>query len=153
MTKLTGFLIRKNRIEQNYSQEGLCKGICVVSYLSKIEQGLVNPSEEIVAKLFERLKISFVFDEAEIVSGRNMLDDFFNRKLYGESTAEIEEKICAEAEMFKKSELYISYHLFVLFSNTPLEEGLTRLEPFIDYMSDKEKYLFYTAKSRQKNLF
>lgn len=48
MDAIVGYLIRQKRLEQNISQEGLCKGICVVSYLSKIEQGLVNPSTEII---------------------------------------------------------------------------------------------------------
>ncbi|MBQ6580357.1 MAG: helix-turn-helix transcriptional regulator, partial [Oscillospiraceae bacterium] len=51
----TGFLIRKLRLEKNWSQEGLCKGICAVSYLSKIEQGKAEASEEILKALFERL--------------------------------------------------------------------------------------------------
>ena len=34
-----GLLLRKGRLEKDWSQEGLCKGICAVSYLSKIEQG------------------------------------------------------------------------------------------------------------------
>ena len=38
MDKRIGTYIRKARIEKSYSQEGLCKGICAVSYLSKIVQ-------------------------------------------------------------------------------------------------------------------
>ena len=55
MENFVGTLIRRERLRQNLSQEGLCKGICVVSYLSKIEQGQVEPSEEIRRLLFERL--------------------------------------------------------------------------------------------------
>ena len=46
---ITGFLIRYHRLKQNISQEGLCKGICVVSYLSKIEQGIVCASDDELA--------------------------------------------------------------------------------------------------------
>ncbi len=49
------FLIRKKRLEKNWSQEGLCSGICTVSYLSKIEQGKANASEEVLRLLFARL--------------------------------------------------------------------------------------------------
>ncbi len=49
------FLIRKTRLEHDWSQEGLCKGICTPSYLSKIEQGKASPSDEIIQLLFERL--------------------------------------------------------------------------------------------------
>lgn len=36
---MLGAFIRRERLKQNFSQEGLCRGICVVSYLSKMEQG------------------------------------------------------------------------------------------------------------------
>ena len=53
----TAFMIRKTRLEKNWSQDGLCKNICTASYLSKIEQGKAEPSDEIVRLLFERLGI------------------------------------------------------------------------------------------------
>ena len=37
--KLQGFIIRKYRQERKWSQSSLCRGICAVSYLSKIVQG------------------------------------------------------------------------------------------------------------------
>ena len=56
---LSNFLIRKERLHKNWSQEGLCKGICTVSYLSKIEQGKVTPSSEIIILLFQKLGIQW----------------------------------------------------------------------------------------------
>ena len=50
-----GYLIYRTRIQRNWSQAGLCKGICAVSYLSKIETGKAEPSEEILQLLMERL--------------------------------------------------------------------------------------------------
>lgn len=52
-----GMLIHRMRLEHGWSQEGLCKGICAVSYLSKIEQGKATPSEEVLRLLFERLGV------------------------------------------------------------------------------------------------
>lgn len=52
-----GYLIRRERMKRGWSQEGLCKGICAVSYLSKIEQGKVRPAKEIVSLLAERLEL------------------------------------------------------------------------------------------------
>ena len=50
-----GFLIRQKRLEKGWSQEGLCRGVCAVSYLSKIEQGKADGSDEIVGELMRRL--------------------------------------------------------------------------------------------------
>lgn len=52
---LAGALIRRARLERNWSQEGLCRGICSVSWLSKIESGREGADPELVAALFERL--------------------------------------------------------------------------------------------------
>ena len=46
--KLQGLLIRKRRQEREWSQAALCNGICAVSYLSKIEQGKVESSPEVL---------------------------------------------------------------------------------------------------------
>lgn len=52
-----GMLIYRERNRRNWSQEGLCRGICTVSYLSKIENGKAEPSEEILRMLLERLEL------------------------------------------------------------------------------------------------
>lgn len=54
-----GFLLRHERTKRNWSQEGLCKGICTVSYLSKIEQGKAEPSGQILQLLMERLGVQW----------------------------------------------------------------------------------------------
>ena len=52
-----GYIIYRERLRRNWSQAGLCKGICTVSYLSKIESGKSEPSEEIVRLLLDRLDL------------------------------------------------------------------------------------------------
>ena len=52
-----GIVDPEERLRRDWSQEGLCKGICAVSYLSKIEQGKIVPSDEILEALFSRLGI------------------------------------------------------------------------------------------------
>ena len=79
----TAFLIRRQRLEKGWSQQGLCEGICAVSYLSKIEQGKAEPSGEIVRLLFERLGISW-HDEAES-RGSELMGDAFEYLLSGEN--------------------------------------------------------------------
>ena len=52
---IAGLLIRQARLRLNWSQEGLCRGICAPSYLSKIEQGKATPSPEVTELLLRRL--------------------------------------------------------------------------------------------------
>ncbi len=72
-----GFLIKRERLLKNWSQEGLCKGICAVSYLSKIEQGKAEASEEIISALFERLEIDWVTDEKLLLEGKKFVEDWY----------------------------------------------------------------------------
>ncbi len=76
-----GYLIARERLRNNWSQEGLCKGICTVSYLSKIESGKSAASGEILSLLFERLGLRYdptLETEARIVAteGYNFLFAF-----------------------------------------------------------------------------
>ena len=52
-----GYIIYRERLGKNWSQAGLCKGICTVSYLSKIETGKAEPSEEVLRLLLARLEL------------------------------------------------------------------------------------------------
>ena len=61
--KMIGMRIRRERIKRNWSQSGLCYGICAVSYLSKIEQGKMEVSEEILKLLLERLELPWIDDK------------------------------------------------------------------------------------------
>ena len=67
-------LIRYERLRRNWSQEGLCDGICAVSYLSKIEQGKAEPGEEILKALMQRLEIEWHGGE-DAQEARRLLDE------------------------------------------------------------------------------
>lgn len=58
-----GIVIRNERIKRDWSQEGLCRGICAVSYLSKIEQGKAEPSLQVLELLMERLGICWTQED------------------------------------------------------------------------------------------
>lgn len=52
-----GNLIKVERMRQSMKQTVLARGICSVSYLSKIENNQTTPSEEVLELLFDRLNI------------------------------------------------------------------------------------------------
>jgi len=110
-----GVLIRQYRMERNLSQEDLCKGICVVSYLSKIEQGKVIPGEDIARQLFLGMGIDFVLDEVLLRDGEKRLRKYFEARSFGEQTAEFARAIREKGERFENSPLHVSYHLFLAY--------------------------------------
>ena len=69
MDKIIGLLIKKKRLEMNMSQETLCQGICVISYLSKIERGTVDANHEIITELCKALGNQYYGDIEKIFIG------------------------------------------------------------------------------------
>lgn len=114
MSTYTGYLIRRERLAQNLSQEGLCRGICAVSYLSKIEQGLVEPGEEIIDGLFHALGVDFVRDPELEEEAQQQLERFFFLR---EAEEPHEEQIAffeRYGERLARSEFALSYGVYRL---------------------------------------
>ena len=56
---MLGSVIKYERVKQDMKQELLCKNICSVSYLSKIESNSAAPSTEVTTLLFKKLGIEY----------------------------------------------------------------------------------------------
>lgn len=69
-----GAVIRRARLGRNWSQEGLCRGICTVSYLSKIEQGKAEGSSEVLRLLLERLDVPWYEDQETMEAGAKWVE-------------------------------------------------------------------------------
>ena len=52
-------IIKNERIRRNQTLETMAKGICSVSYLSKLENNAIKPSEDYVRALLERVNINY----------------------------------------------------------------------------------------------
>ena len=71
---LPGLLLRMERIRQNKTQKEVCFGLCVVSYLSKIENGTAEADPELQQQLFARLGICSATDVTLLEQGRKQID-------------------------------------------------------------------------------
>ncbi len=122
-----GFVIKKERLEKNWSQEGLCKGICAVSYLSKIEQGKAEASEEVLKALFEKLEIDWITDEKILSKGRKFVEEWYDTAFsddYNELSV-FTKKFEKEFSALKNSSLAIDVLILESFSSEeqlPLDE-------------------------------
>ena len=76
---MIGAKIRYFRQMKGITQEQLASGICSIPYLSKIEHGLAQPSEELVEHLCKELGVSLdqVDDEDRISEVTNLLRDWY----------------------------------------------------------------------------
>lgn len=78
--QMAGALIRQLRMERNYSQAGLARGICAASYLSKIEQGQAEPGPEILDRLFQVLGVTYCRDEALMARAGEALAAYYEAR-------------------------------------------------------------------------
>lgn len=76
-----GNLILRERLARSWSQAGLCKGICTVSYLSKIETGKAQPSADVLRLLLARLGLHT--DPALEAAGAHCAEDGYERLFTG----------------------------------------------------------------------
>lgn len=68
-----GILLKLERLKQGKGQKEICYGICVPSYLSKIEHNLVQPDESILQQLFERLGIQYQYDTEFVQASEKLI--------------------------------------------------------------------------------
>lgn len=79
---LPGLLLYLERVRQNKTQKEVCFGLCVVSYLSKIEHGTAEADPELQQKLFQRLGIRSETDEAVLEQGQAQIETCYRDLLY-----------------------------------------------------------------------
>ncbi len=99
-----GQLIKLERQRQNMKQEVLASGICVPSYLSRIENGLVIPSEDIQQHLLKRLNIS-----KEKLNNELSEERLFYFKSFFKTVINTRNKEKAE-ELYEEITFYIEAH-------------------------------------------
>ena len=127
--ELAGYLIRAERLRRGWSQDGLCRGICAASYLSKLEQGKAQASEEIVRQLFARLDLSY--DAAPEVC--ETLDVCREALFSGanEQFATQFQTLLPQADTLRRSVLAADFLLLNAFYNDETKPLEAEIEPFL----------------------
>ncbi|WP_459502517.1 helix-turn-helix domain-containing protein [Bacillus sp. C1] len=138
------------RLQQKMTQEELCQGICSVSYLSKIENGKIEASEEILQLLCARLEIavSDLRDVEEEV--KEKLDEWLNalvhldkqqvERTYNELKAEM--KHVLDFEIINYYKLLYTRYLIMKRDLPALEEELEKLKKVYKKYSPFQKLLY-----------
>ena len=149
-----GQLIKLERQRQNIKQEALASGICVPSYLSRIENGLVIPSEEIKHHILTRLNIhsdpsvnrpsdehtlQFKFQFKRVLNSR---DKELARELLSEIHQYIEEHPLEENRLML---LLLEARLMLIFPEEyDMKNNIYILEEFKKEMTIEQIFYLYT---------
>ena len=140
MSSFPGALIRRERLRQNWSQEGLCSGICAVSYLSKIEQGKVRAGDDILLPLLARLGIQYETNPAFLTQAGEIIDQLYEDMYDGLSLLDLPEDHLASLEERRERLLASPYMLDTLllerlFLRHPPD---TSLQEFVPCMTGRQ---------------
>ncbi|MCH5316855.1 MAG: helix-turn-helix domain-containing protein [Eubacterium sp.] len=128
-----GVLLRRERIRRNWSQEGLCKGICSVSYLSKIEQGKTEASPEILRLLFARLDLPWHDSPDEQKAGAEIVERFYEALLsYDSQLDEIKKEFSALEDFLRNGPYALDAMLMRSFLTEPVSPVDKSAEPYFD---------------------
>ena len=147
--KLQGFIIRKYRQERKWSQSSLCRGICAVSYLSKIEQGKAEGSPEVLTLLFRRLGIPWREDPAFCREAGAWLEECYDRLFSGENMGRVLEVLREREEAYCSSPFLLDW---LLLSWAMTGESKVELKDFVPAMDARQLSLYLCLEGRFQEL-
>ncbi|MCA0986874.1 tetratricopeptide repeat protein [Guptibacillus algicola] len=150
---MIGAKIRYFRQMKGITQEQLASGICSIPYLSKIEHGLAQPSEELVEHLCKELGVSLeqVDDEDKINRLHNDLDTWYKEmrlRNFEEVTIlkkRIEDEIVGveDPDMLTKY-LLLTFRYHILFKEADkANDILEKLYHVQERLSEDLEYFYY----------
>lgn len=144
-------LIRIERTKQNMSQEALAQGICAPSYLSKIENGKTQSSDEIYRLLFDRLDIHYIDDEKNLKKVKETIQEFYHNYAF---LILPDAKELLELSEYLKRYYYSPFIIDVIIircliahrlGNKKEDEDLKQLIVFETTMDVEQRYWYYIA--------
>lgn len=138
--KIQGALLRIERLKQNKGQKEVCYGICVPSYLSKIEHGAVEADEEIVKQLFARLGIGYQTNTDTLSELRSKMDLYYSNISYALDTQEVYIELKKFDETLQYSNLVIDWLLIQGMEKRLLLPYLQELE----FCMDEKQKAYYS---------
>lgn len=106
---LIGVLLKIKRKKQNKSQKEVSYGICVPSYLSKIENGTVRADGEIVERLYGRLGISYLGNSQKYTELKKKVEKYFYLLQYRLETGKLYSELLKEDELLSYSDFAVDW--------------------------------------------
>ncbi len=107
-----GRLLKYHRLQQGLKQDYVCKGICTVSHLSKVENGKTNAPQSLVRAIFKRLNITYCDEGTFIEEYKELLENAFRDIVYNRSVDEIYSALSQVDAALSASPLFVDYLIF-----------------------------------------
>lgn len=134
-----GNLLRMERVRQGKGQKEICYGICVTSYLCKIEKGQVKADEAIIKKLFTQLGIDYCQDAQLLEEASTLIKQYYEQVHYNLPRTAFE-RLKQLEDRLKYSPLGLDYRLICGMQGEAVYEMVKSCE---GCMTDEQLGIFY----------
>lgn len=148
-----GSIIHFHRKKIGETQENLSKGICSITYLSKLENNQLIPSDEILFSLCQRLKISV--DDISLLTDESILKELYQwyEMIYKNNiieSCELKKRLLLKKQYLTSVtasnyfQLFDIYHLFCFeeYNTDDFEKSILDLEEKYNFLEEKQKNFF-----------
>lgn len=152
--RIPGILLRLERLKQGKGQREVCLGLCVPSYLSKIEHGTVLADAQLVRRLFERLSIQCETDAQKLERAGQLVEAYYQAlSLFAPETKDIYRQFRALGEGVAYSALALDW--LIIEGMQALNDGsfqraydvAARLMPLQEHMDRRQKGYYCCLKA------
>lgn len=146
VSKITGALLKMERIKQDKGQKEVCYGICVPSYLSKIEHGTVKADNEIIIKLYERLGVLYEGDEGILSGYKEKIEKYFYLLHYHLDTKDLYAELAKSDHQLSYGALCIEWLIIKGMEGEPV---LMQLEQLQEAMNAKQRAYYLLLRFKE----
>lgn len=136
MEDYISLLIHNKRIEKGYSLESLSKGICSVSYLSKLESGTITVKDDIVDLILKKLDLNINEDLGELSAKVNEFYNSFSLFIFDQVSYFTEKEI----NLLLNSRLFLDALIIKAWQNGVDIDGLAYYEKYFSLRQKKRYY-------------
>lgn len=144
-----GLIIKYYREKHNFTQQQLCKGICSVAHMSRIERGTAHYSTEITQLLSERLGVNIGQEVLKFEELKETLKQWHDTMIMQDrEKTESYKQTLEHNELLERSDLAFYYQLLqvrYLLTNRELKKArrlLTQIETKKHVLGEREAQLF-----------
>lgn len=147
-----GAYIHYQRMAKNWTLEGLCRGLCAVSYLSRIEQGKADAAPELLRQLLARLNCPWYDAPDTLTQGAALLEAGYEAVFSGNEEAQKEcgEKLQECWEVLTNSPLLLDCHILQPWFLPDVPPDNQFLETLVPVMDVRQKCLYLLLQRREE---
>lgn len=147
-----GAIIQFYRTKNGLTQKDLANGVCSISYLSKIESGVILPKQDTIELIFERLNMDYdkltSYDEETIHKQVDLLYKYITEQRLDEAKEVVDE---LQEVITPFHEPYVQYyfeliHFYYLVTINPTEKFKTNLQELLrleNHFESEKLFYFY----------